>query len=69
MIKIQKRDGRIERFYKEKITWAIFKAAQACGGDDFKKSEELAVQVVEAAMFKYKDTVPSVEQIQDVVDS
>ncbi|HRX42035.1 MAG TPA: ATP cone domain-containing protein, partial [Clostridia bacterium] len=53
MKKILKRDGRIERFYKEKITWAIFKAAQACGGDDFKKSEELADQVVEVASFRY----------------
>ncbi|HPQ46156.1 MAG TPA: ribonucleoside triphosphate reductase [Clostridia bacterium] len=68
MKKILKRDGRIERFYKEKITWAIFKAAQACGGDDFKKSEELADQVVEVASFRYKDEIPSVEQIQDIVE-
>lgn len=66
--RIQKRDGRIEKFYKEKITWAIFKAAKACGGDDFNKSEELAMKVVDAAVLIYKDQVPSVEQIQDLVE-
>ena len=36
MIKtIIKRNGREEKFQPEKITWAIFKAASACGGDDF----------------------------------
>ena len=32
IIKILKRDGRIEFFDKKKIADAIFKAAQACGG-------------------------------------
>ena len=29
-------------FYQEKITRAIFKAAHACGGEDYKKAEELS---------------------------
>ncbi|MFO7635758.1 MAG: ribonucleoside triphosphate reductase [Clostridia bacterium] len=66
--KITKRDGRIEKFYREKITWAIFKAAKACGGDDFSKSEELAGQVVDIATLQFKDQIPSVEQIQDIVE-
>ena len=29
---VKKRDGRLEKFKPEKITWAIFKAATAVGG-------------------------------------
>jgi len=65
---IQKRDGRIEKFYKEKITWAIFKAAKACGGDDYEKSEKLAIKVIDNANLMYKSRVPSVEEIQDLVE-
>jgi anaerobic ribonucleoside-triphosphate reductase len=65
---IRKRDGRQEAFHKEKITWAIFKAATACGGHDFDRAQELADQVVQIAQLKYKDTVPDVEGIQDIVE-
>ena len=65
---IRKRDGRQEAFHKEKITWAIFKAATACGGHDFDRAAKLADQVVEIAQLKYKDRVPEVENIQDIVE-
>ena len=65
---IRKRDGRQEAFHKEKITWAIFKAATACGGHDFDRAAGLADQVVEIAQLKYKDRVPEVEDIQDIVE-
>jgi len=65
---IRKRDGRQEAFHKEKITWAIFKAATACGGHDFDRAAKLADQVVEIAQLKYKDRVPEVEDIQDIVE-
>lgn len=38
---IRKRDGKVETFQPEKITWAIFKAAQAVGGNDFSMAEQL----------------------------
>ena len=31
---IRKRNGSVEKFRQEKITWAIFKAATAVGGND-----------------------------------
>jgi len=65
---ILKRDGRQEKFHREKITWAIFKAAKACGGDDFQRAEYLTDQVIEIVNQKYKDSIPDVEGIQDIVE-
>jgi len=65
---IQKRDGRLEKFHPEKITWAIFKAATAVGGKDFERAEFLCRQVVELASIKYRDNTPDVEAIQDLVE-
>src|SRR5262245_19138047 len=65
---IQKRDGRTERFQPEKITWAIFKAATACGGKDFERAEFLCRQVVETAQLRYGDKIPDVEALQDIVE-
>lgn len=65
---ILKRDGRKEKFHPEKITWAIFKAASACGGRDFERAEELCRQVVAIAQEKFGSRVPDVEGIQDIVE-
>ncbi|MBM7582319.1 ribonucleoside-triphosphate reductase [Caldicoprobacter guelmensis] len=65
---IRKRDGRIEKFQPEKITWAIFKAAMACGGNDFNRAQELCRQVVDIANLKFGDRIPEVEEIQDIVE-
>ncbi|MCR4441694.1 MAG: ribonucleoside triphosphate reductase [Peptococcaceae bacterium] len=65
---IIKRDGKIEKFKPEKITWAIFKAAMACGGSDFGRAEFLCQQVLELAKKKYGDQRPDVEGIQDLVE-
>jgi len=65
---IIKRDGKIEKFKPEKITWAIFKAAMACGGSDFGRAEFLCQQVLELAKQKYGDRRPDVEGIQDLVE-
>ena len=43
---VKKRDGRLEKFAPEKITWAIFKAANAVGGNDFEMAEGLCQEVV-----------------------
>jgi ribonucleoside-triphosphate reductase (formate) len=66
--RIRKRDGSAEKFYPEKIAWAIFKAAKACGGDDFDKAQELTRQVIELSDRQFADAVPDVESVQDVVE-
>ncbi len=66
--KIRKRSGEIVDFYQEKITRAIFKAAHACGGEDYSKAEKLSDEVMKIVEAKYGDTVPDVEDIQDIVE-
>jgi len=69
--KIRKRDGRIVPFEKEKITNAIFKAAQAVGGHDRKLAEELAgkvVAILEKVKKKFPGQIPTVEDVQDTVE-
>jgi anaerobic ribonucleoside-triphosphate reductase len=66
--KIVKRDRSTAPFKKEKITLAIFKAAQAVGGDDFELADALADEVVELARVKYPDGIAEVEGIQDLVE-
>ncbi len=67
--KIRKRDGSIVDFNKEKITNAIFKAAQSVGGSDRKESERVADKVMEYLVSKYKeDYIPTVEEVQDLVE-
>lgn len=68
MKQIRKRDGRIVAFEREKIVWAIFKAAQAVGGNDFELADAIATQVSDIAAMRYKDEVPDVETIQDMVE-
>ncbi len=63
-----KRNGETQEFDEKKIANAIFKAAQAVGGEDFEKSKELAGQVVVAINEKFKDNIPTVEEIQNIVE-
>lgn len=67
--KIRKRDGSIVKFDPEKITNAIYKAAQAVGGQDRSMAEKLSHKVVVLLEDKYDGhTVPSVEEVQDMVE-
>jgi ribonucleoside-triphosphate reductase len=67
--KIRKRDGRIVPFEKEKITNAIFKAAQAVGGSNRELTEKLTDQVVDIINQKFNSkTIPTVENVQDIVE-
>jgi len=67
--KIKKRDGRIVDFNPEKITNAIFKAAQSVGGKDRSIAENLTKQVVELLEKQLKpEEIPTVEQVQDIVE-
>ena len=66
--KIKKRDGREVPFNIEKISNAIFKAAQAVGGQDYNTSMELAEKVTLILNEKFQGTIPGVEDIQDIVE-
>ena len=66
--KILKRDGRVAEFDINKIENAIFKAALSQGGNDFHTASQLAIEVSEIADRLYKDVIPSVEDIQDIVE-
>ncbi len=65
---IQKRDGRVVPFELSKITTAIFQAAQAVGGQDIQKSEQLARAVVHYLIQEKKILLPTVEEVQDAVE-
>ena len=70
--KIRKRDGRIVEFDKTRIANAIFKAARAVGGRDYKRACELADKVVKLLEEWIREEkipeIPHVEQVQDAVE-
>lgn len=65
--KIKKRDGRLVDFDMEKITQAIYKAAQAIGGTDYETAQRLAENVCRY-LEKQQEEAPSVEHVQDIVE-
>jgi len=66
---IKKRDGRIVRFEPSKITEAIWKAIKATGSRDRGLAEKLSYEVVRKLEELFPGgTIPSVEDIQDVVE-
>jgi len=66
--KIRKRSGDVVEFYQEKIMRAIFKAAHACGGEDYSKAEELSNEAMKIIEKQYGDSIPDVEDVQDIVE-
>lgn len=66
--KIRKRDGREVPFNIEKIASAVFKAASATGGKDYKTAMDLAERVVAYIDEAMDKGVPDVEEIQDAVE-
>ena len=67
--KIRKRDGKIADFNPIQITNAIWKAAQAVGGKDYKKAGLLTDKVLENLDKELnKGEIPTVEQVQDLVE-
>jgi len=67
--KIRKRDGSIVDFDREKITTAIYKAAESVGGRDRELARQLSNKVVENLKERFGNhTVPSVEEVQDTVE-
>jgi len=66
---VRKRDGRLEEFDSNRITNAIWKAARAVGGKDKELAKRLSDQVVAELEKRFgKDGVPTVEEIQDMVE-
>ncbi len=67
--RIKKRDGAIVDFTQDKITNAIYKAMQSQGIEDRMEAQhvsDIVVFVLEEKFGGY--TIPSVEQIQDIVE-
>jgi ribonucleoside-diphosphate reductase alpha chain len=66
--KVRKRDGRLEPFDPQKIVNAIYKALKETGEGGYELAKELADEVVVFLNQKFAGQVPSVEEIQDVVE-
>ncbi len=67
-ISIKKRNGNVVPFQPEKITSAITKAGAATGEFDEEISSKLALRVLNLAHQALPGEIPSVEQIQDIVE-
>jgi ribonucleoside-triphosphate reductase len=66
---VLKRDSKLESFDQERITNAIWKAAKAVGGTDKALAKRLSDEVVAELQKTYGDDgVPTVEEIQDIVE-
>nr|AAU83530.1 oxygen-sensitive ribonucleoside-triphosphate reductase [uncultured archaeon GZfos30H9]QNO56264.1 hypothetical protein INNEFFPN_00023 [Methanosarcinales archaeon ANME-1 ERB7] len=66
--KIEKRDGRVKKFEVEKITNAIAKAGAATGEFDSEIAQKLTLKVLNLAQQAIPRDIPTVEEIQDVVE-
>jgi anaerobic ribonucleoside-triphosphate reductase len=66
--KVQKRNGEIVNFDIGKIENAIFAAAQAVGGSDKEEACRLAKIVVDILNETHGSGIPTVEDIQDIVE-
>jgi ribonucleoside-diphosphate reductase alpha chain len=66
--KVKKRDGRIVGFDENKIAGAILKALKAVKREDEDLARELSEEVVRLLNERFKDKIPSVENVQDLVE-
>ncbi len=65
---IKKRDGREVKFDVEKIANAIYKSAKSVGGHDYDEAMELAEKVCDEISISIIGRIPSVEEVQDIVE-
>jgi ribonucleoside-triphosphate reductase len=66
---VRKRDGRLEPFDQERITKAVWKAAKAVGGKDREQASRISDHVLVELNNRFgEDGVPTVEEIQDLVE-
>jgi ribonucleoside-triphosphate reductase (formate) len=68
LTQIQKRDHRLVPFESSKITSAILKAGRATGEFKEDTARRLTIRVIGLAQMVFLDTVPTVEEIQDMVE-
>ena len=66
--KIEKRDGRVVEFDSSKITEAIAKAGRATGEFGNHEAKKLTLRVLTLAHELRLETLPEVEEIQDIVE-
>ena len=66
--KIKKRDGKIVSFKQQKIVDAIAKAGAATGEFGPDRARNLAEKVTRTALADLSSRIPTVEQLQDVVE-
>ncbi len=66
--KIRKRSGEVVSFDQSKITTAIHKAGQATGEFGLTEAEKLSHQVLRQINRKLSRDLPTVEQVQDLVE-
>ena len=65
---IIKRDGRKVLFNQDKINNALRLASNAVGINDEEKIEEITYLVISKVNEEYKGRIPTVENIQDVIE-
>lgn len=65
---VKKRDGSVVPFERDRIKQAILKALKATGEGGDEKAEAVTLLVLEEISRKFKDKVPHVEDIQDIVE-
>jgi ribonucleoside-diphosphate reductase alpha chain len=65
--KVRKRDGRIVKFDPKRIKDAIHKAFIAVELEDRGRAEKVTKEAVKLLEKKFKEKIPSVEDIQDLV--
>jgi len=65
---IQKRDGSIAPFDQEKIFNAVWKAVKAVGGENQDPAKKIAEQVLSYIKTIFKNNIPTVENVQDLVE-
>src|SRR4030042_1608632 len=65
---IRKRSGEVVPFDAEKIIEAIWQAVKSVGGEDRTRAEQLGRMVVKIAEEKFKERIPHVEEVQDIVE-
>jgi anaerobic ribonucleoside-triphosphate reductase len=68
LTQIRKRDHRLVPFESSKITSAILKAGRATGEFKEDTARRLTIRVIGLAQMVFLDTVPTVEEIQDMVE-
>ncbi|MBP8979058.1 ribonucleoside triphosphate reductase [Candidatus Dojkabacteria bacterium] len=68
-LQVEKRDGRIVDFSRERIVSGIFKAAESVGGKDRERAEEVADEVIKRINEKFKGVVKTKDIGEIVIET